>query len=236
VAAQLNPKQARAAQTRRRMLDAALRLFAELGYQSTTMAAVAKEAGVAQQTVYFTFHSKAELFQEVLVAARTAGDEPQVVEDRQWFTDALAAGDQRRALALACDGGIDIFRGLAPLAQAMVAAELVDPEVALTMDRIRSQRRSSMTQLVEALAANGPLAVPAGAAVDVIDVVLSMATFNGFVTERSWAVQRFKAWAYLTLTQLLPRLSPARASRADLAATADRTYGRAVADLVGPHA
>lgn len=231
---QLNAKQARAAQTRRRMVDAAYKLFADLGYQGTTMAAVAEKADVAGQTVYFTFHSKAELLQEVMINARTWGDEPQVVEDRRWFSDALEVNDQRRALAITCEGGVDIFRGLAPLAQTMVAAELVDPDVAVTMDAIRSQRRKAMSQLVESLAANGPLAVPSTDAVDVIDVVLSTATFNAFTTDRGWPVDKFKAWAYLALTQLVPRLPPARALRADLAATADRTYHQALAEMIGP--
>lgn len=183
--------------------------------------------------MYFTFHSKAALLQEVLVTARTPGDEPQAVEDRRWFTDSLEVADQRRALALTCEGGVDIFRGLAPLAQAMVAAELVDPDVAVMMEMTCNQRRKSMAQLVAALEANGPLALAAADAVDVIDVVLSMATFNGFVTDRGWPVGKFKAWAYLSLTQLLPRRSPAHAARADLAATADRTYHEAVAELSG---
>src|SRR5437763_1750044 len=53
----------RAGETRRRMLEAASRLFSRRGYANTTLKSVAAEAGVAVQTVYFTFHSKAELLQ-----------------------------------------------------------------------------------------------------------------------------------------------------------------------------
>src|ERR1700756_4605363 len=47
------------------MLDAALALFMEQGYDDTTIQQVATAAGVAVQTVYFTFGNKARLFSEV---------------------------------------------------------------------------------------------------------------------------------------------------------------------------
>ena len=55
----------RAAATRRRILDSALTAFSTHGYSSTTMDAVAADAGVAVQTVYFTFRTKGELLQAV---------------------------------------------------------------------------------------------------------------------------------------------------------------------------
>jgi AcrR family transcriptional regulator len=40
-------------------VKAAFALFCEHGYTGTTMAHIAEAAGVAVQTVYFTFHTKA---------------------------------------------------------------------------------------------------------------------------------------------------------------------------------
>ena len=63
----------RAKATRRRIAEAALARFSGQGYAATTMDAIAHDAGVAVQTVYFTFHTKAEL----LIAALTiAGGGP----------------------------------------------------------------------------------------------------------------------------------------------------------------
>lgn len=90
-----------------------------------------------------------------------------------------------------------------------------------------------MSQLVDALAANGPLTVSSTDAVDAIGVVLNMSTFDPFVTDRRWPVDKFKAWAYLTLTQILPRLPQGRAPRADLAATTHRADRHAVAEVIG---
>lgn len=51
--------------TRRRILDAARRRFYEEGYAATTLRAVAVEAGVAVQTVYAVFGSKAAILAEL---------------------------------------------------------------------------------------------------------------------------------------------------------------------------
>ncbi|MGH2394330.1 MAG: helix-turn-helix domain-containing protein, partial [Candidatus Limnocylindria bacterium] len=67
VAAGARPsRRQRAAATRRRIGEAAFRLFALSGYAATTMEAIAREAGVAVQTVYFTFHTKAAVLIEAM--------------------------------------------------------------------------------------------------------------------------------------------------------------------------
>jgi len=54
-----------AEQTRRRIIKAAYQLFCDAGYEDTTMQHVAGSAGVAVQTVYFVFGTKAKLLAEV---------------------------------------------------------------------------------------------------------------------------------------------------------------------------
>src|SRR5204863_8343832 len=51
--------------TRVRIIDAARVLFLEHGYARTTIADVARAAGVAPQTVYWAFGSKAGLVREI---------------------------------------------------------------------------------------------------------------------------------------------------------------------------
>jgi AcrR family transcriptional regulator len=54
----------RAEQTRAAIIEAALRMFRERGYDATTMRAIAREAGVATGNAYYYFGSKEELIQE----------------------------------------------------------------------------------------------------------------------------------------------------------------------------
>jgi AcrR family transcriptional regulator len=55
---------ARGEQTRAAIVEAALRLFAENGYEATTMRAIAREAGVATGNAYYYYASKEELVRE----------------------------------------------------------------------------------------------------------------------------------------------------------------------------
>jgi AcrR family transcriptional regulator len=51
----------KAEETRNRILDAALRLFRERGFEQTTMREIASEAGVATGAAYYYYRSKEEL-------------------------------------------------------------------------------------------------------------------------------------------------------------------------------
>ena len=66
-----------AAETRREILDAARRLFAEHGYASTSVQQIAAESGVAVQTIYSSVGSKAAL---VLALNDLIDDEADVAE------------------------------------------------------------------------------------------------------------------------------------------------------------
>ncbi|NEE07256.1 helix-turn-helix transcriptional regulator, partial [Streptomyces sp. SID7499] len=56
-------KAAKSEQTRTLILETALRLFAERGYDRTTMRAIAQEAGVSVGNAYYYFSSKEHLVQ-----------------------------------------------------------------------------------------------------------------------------------------------------------------------------
>lgn len=69
----------RGEQTRQLIVDTALRLFRERGYEETTMRAVASEAGVSVGNAYYYFDSKEHLVQEFydrLQAEHRAATEP----------------------------------------------------------------------------------------------------------------------------------------------------------------
>lgn len=62
-----------AATNRATIIGAATDLFLELGYDRTSLARVARSAGVSKATLFKQFPTKAELFEAVVLAA---GDEP----------------------------------------------------------------------------------------------------------------------------------------------------------------
>ncbi|WP_411088725.1 TetR/AcrR family transcriptional regulator [Streptomyces sp. 061-3] len=84
----------RAADTRTRIIDSARALFAEHGFAGTTIAVIAKHAGVATPTVYAVFSNKAEIMREIVSRLEAEAD------GRQWRDRVTAEPDPRRKLDL----------------------------------------------------------------------------------------------------------------------------------------
>lgn len=61
------PLSSRGAQTRRRLLEAAEEVFAELGYHDASIVKLTEAAGVGQGTFYLYFSSKKEIFDELVL-------------------------------------------------------------------------------------------------------------------------------------------------------------------------
>src|SRR3954466_15151548 len=93
-------RRAQAEATRREILDAAERLFLRDGYATTTMAAIAKEAGVALKTVYLAFETKSGVLR-ALWNLLLRGDEDDVpVTNPAWYLGVLDEPDPARKLEL----------------------------------------------------------------------------------------------------------------------------------------
>lgn len=195
----------RARATRRRILAAAYTLFCAHGYAATTMDAVAVEAGVAVQTVYFTFHTKAELLKEVVHVTAAGEDDPLPVLERAWVKEADAAPDGRRLLALVVDHGSDIYHRLAPLNAAVEGAATLDLEMAAFRQATRTGRRGGMRHWAEMLRAKGQLRpdLTLERATDILMVLQGPETFLAFTAGCGWSIAEWKAWQYATLCQQL---------------------------------
>jgi tetracycline repressor-like protein len=75
-------RQEAAAETRRRIRQAARQLFVANGYAATSIRAVAERAGVAEKTVYLAFPTKTDLLKEVAIVG---DDQPIPVAERDWW-------------------------------------------------------------------------------------------------------------------------------------------------------
>ena len=91
----------KARQTRRRVLEAARNRFIEHGYAAATMEQIASDAGVAVQTVYYTFGTKGRLLTEVVDVTAAGTDERVPPMQRAWAQEMLSTRSAQRALALA---------------------------------------------------------------------------------------------------------------------------------------
>lgn len=195
----------RAEATRSRIIESAYELFAGDGYPSATMEAIAQSAGVAVQTVYYVFGTKAGLLRAVTESAAAGFDEEVPVMERSWVAEALSDPDPRRALALGVEYGVDIYARVAPLENALRAAASADPEIDEYIQEFTGQRRRGMARLISGLARRGGLipGLEPQRASDVLFVLHSHETFLGFTRRCGWTVERYKAWLYRALSREL---------------------------------
>ncbi|GAA2296239.1 TetR/AcrR family transcriptional regulator [Nonomuraea roseoviolacea subsp. roseoviolacea] len=195
---------AKAAQTRARMLAAARDLFVGRGYTATSMQAIATEAGVAVQTLYFTFETKRAILKELLDIEVAGDDAPVATLDRPWVAEALAAPPEEllRRLAEATTG---IHARVAALLEVVRSAAAMDAEIAELWDTNIAQRHTVLAVFTGALAAKQALRPGLNAlrAADAALAVLAPETYRLLTRHRGWSDGAWADWAAETLVDTL---------------------------------
>ncbi|MFI6829981.1 TetR/AcrR family transcriptional regulator [Kribbella sp. NPDC050241] len=192
---------------RRRMRTAALGLFTARGYAATSMQAIADEAGVAVQTLYFTFRTKRALLSEILDTAVAGDEEPVPTLERPRVRAAISEAGQREQLREQARLAREIYRRVAPVLQVVASAASADPEIADLWETNNTQRAIVMEQLITALAAKGPLhdGLDPAMATDIALALLSPEMYQYLTERRGWSPSRWEQWTADALTtQLLP--------------------------------
>jgi AcrR family transcriptional regulator len=200
----LRAEQAR--QTRRRILEAAQRLFLDHGYPATSVEAIAAAASVSQDTVYSTFGSKRNLLKELMDTV-VGGDDVNVsVLDRPAPQSVRRVRDQRVQLAaFAADVALRI-EATRPLDDILRSAAEVDVEVRALRDDIQlRQRRSAMSTFAEWLTVNGPLrgGISPSDAASILWTLTSPEVHRLLRDGCGWSHERFVLWLEDTLVRTL---------------------------------
>ena len=212
----------RALATRRRMLTSARDLFVRQGYAATTVEQIAADAGVAVQTVYYTFRTKGLLLRE-LVEVTAAGEEPAApVMERAWAREMLSATSAQRVLALAVEHGTAIYERVAALWPAVAAAAAADPDVTAYWQAVGAGRRDGQRQMVARIVGLDALrpGLDPERATDLVVTLLGHDVYRNLVVEAGWSLPTFRAWLFTTVVQQL--LGPVEL---DAEATEDLSYG-----------
>jgi AcrR family transcriptional regulator len=117
-----------AADTRAQVLAAAAELFEESGWSGTTVAAIAKRAGVAVETVYSGVGSKKHLLRAVVDHAVVGDADPVPLVERDEFA-ALSVGDRDARLTAGVEMLIGIQERVAKLWRTATEAAASDAEI-----------------------------------------------------------------------------------------------------------
>lgn len=198
-----SPKRAeQARRTRRRVLDAATRLFLDRGYPATTVAAVGAEARVAADTVLHLFGSKRGLLTAVLDVAVGGDDEDVPVLERPGPQRARAEPDPRRQLELFAAGMTEQLERVRPMDDVLRSAALVDEGLALLRADIQlRQRRQAMATVAGWL--RDRTAFRRGRTVEEVGeqiwALTSPELHRLFRVDLGWTADRYREWLADTL-------------------------------------
>jgi AcrR family transcriptional regulator len=183
-----------AAQTRERVLRAASACFTENGYAGTSLAQIAKRAGVSVDTVQATGPKR-----DILLGAfevEFAGSETkELLEGDNPFADALAAETPSAMLAALTDATIDTVARIRGLWWAFRGAAAADPAVAQILAELLSRRRRDYLVVVELVESRGLTVADVDAVVDEAQLVVTPETYTHFVDDFGWSEQRYRRWA-----------------------------------------
>jgi AcrR family transcriptional regulator len=202
-------RKVRAQETRERIARSAAKLFAERGYQGTPMDAIAEDAGVAVQTVYFAFRTKPELLVAAFDQAVKGTVDAPPPHEQEWHRLAIAAAEKHPSKAIAhfVDGVMDILRRVAPIQPVMMTS--ADDEVRAAFKDRERWRLEGYRGIIEELARHRQLRsdVDVDRATDLLFAVLSPELHGLLCGVREWTPDEFREWATATLEAqlLVPR-------------------------------
>jgi len=199
-----------AAETRRKILDAAEQLFAAQGYAVTAMPAIAARAGVALKTVYLAFGTKAGVLHALWDVRLGGDDRPIPVADRPWYRQLLAAEDPHLLVRAAARQSRVVKERAGDVLRILRQAAVTDPALAELWDKIETEFRAVLAGVAERLHALGSLApgVDVTTATDLLWTLNHPDTWYLLVHGCGWTADRYEQWVGETLNSQLLGISP----------------------------
>jgi AcrR family transcriptional regulator len=196
----------RAQETRRGIIRAANEAFCANGYTGTTMQAVADRAGVAIQTVYFVFHTKAALLSEVFAAA-VLGDRPTRPEQTQWYAQATTGADPTGSLSAFVEGAAGLLERTAALDEVVRTAAATDPEVMEFHRRSEELRAAGYGSFLVSLKQRRFLrrGLNLDEETDAFLGLLGPGMYQSLRRDRGWTHEHYVTWATNALSRILLR-------------------------------
>lgn len=193
-------RQWQAMETKRRIAQAARRAFAESGYAATSIERVAREAGVAERTVYAAFGGKkpilAAICDEWLAESDVAGLSGQIFAERDATRRlALIARLNRRQWEL----GQDVI----PMLEAAAAS---DAEVARMLGGWKEQRAQMIHHAVRPLSSALRQGLTWKVAAATVRALSVPEVYSDLVKGERWSPDRYEEWlSRLLAGELLAR-------------------------------
>jgi AcrR family transcriptional regulator len=184
------------------VVEAARRLFLSKGYVATTMAEVAREAGVALQSVYSAGKSKADLLHLVTDLAVAGDDEDVLLLERPSFAAVADEPRPERQVQMIAALIIATLERLAPVWVAYREAAAVDPKAVANLVAAHRRRRETFGGMIHMLPEDRLRRPPEEAA----DTTWAIGSIDVFLLLRSiqdWDAEQYAEWLSRTLVDQL---------------------------------
>jgi len=199
-------RDAQASQTRTRVLDSAAQEFAARGYTGTTLAAIARGAGVSVETVKLQ-GAKHELLLAAWNRRLTGADEPAgapFLDDDERRAQATALGDEELVAALA-ETAAGISAESVGLWQAFAGAARLDDHVRAAFETTLAMRRREFRGLIALLDERGMIANdrPREELAATLVFLASAEGYQHLVAESGMTLQEYRAWLVRAIQRLI---------------------------------
>ena len=188
--------------TRRRVIEAARHLFLERGYVATTMADIARAAGVALQSVYTAGQSKADLLHLVTDVAVAGDDQEVMMLERPTFAALAREASAERQVEMLSELIASIMQRLAPIWVAYREAAAVDEKAAANLVAAHRRRYETFAALIRTLPAQR-LRRTHDETTDTAWAIGSVDVYLLFQSIRGWDHTRYAEWLSRTMVDQL---------------------------------
>jgi TetR/AcrR family transcriptional regulator, regulator of autoinduction and epiphytic fitness len=192
-----SPARAAAARrTRGRIVEAARALFLERGFSDTTIAAIAEQAGVAPETVYSIYRTKARLLDAVVRGVVLRDDEPEEPLERSWVKPLLRLPDLSARIAAFARHTAQTTALTSPIYAMIASAGTGEDELDELQTRLLEMRFGGQRKIMIALARGHPLrpGLTAEQAADTFSALASPELHHLLTVRRGWSQRRYAQW------------------------------------------
>ena len=187
-------RRAQAQETRVAVVRAARDLFLAQGYGRTTLADVARAAGVSVETIHKSVGTKAVLLHRAWDITVGGDDQDIVFHERPEVLAIRSEPDLARRLMLHAAFSTQTAQRIAPFQLMVQSAAGADPAAAAMLEEMGRQRFAGIGVMASEAASTGQLAVPEDECRDVIWSMTDGMLWHRLVNERGWDNDRFADW------------------------------------------
>lgn len=187
-------RRAQADETRAAIVRAARDLFVAHGYGHTTLADVARAAGVSVETIHKSVGTKAALLHRAWDITIGGDDQDVAFHERPEVLAVRSEPDLARRLAMHAELATRTAQRIAPFQLMVQAAAGADPAAAAMLEEMGRQRLAGLGVMAADAARTGQLAVSEEECRDIVWSMTDGMLWHRLVQERGWSNERFAEW------------------------------------------